>query len=107
MIIYTLRCKPEGTLLESVYPAMMKLVLAVFAVLVFLPSLMHCQDFLIEQECERTYANGTKEYMACMGTSEPLFLLQVEPQVEPESSTCGLEDILDRSIYCTLVSSIW
>ncbi|XP_071820964.1 laminin subunit alpha-3-like isoform X3 [Apostichopus japonicus] len=104
MEIYNMRYWPGGARVGIPSLAMPKMKFALLAIIIVIvfPSLLYSQDFLIEQECERTYANGTKEYLACMGTAEHLFLLQVNPQVEPESSTCGLEDILDRSIYCTL-----
>ncbi|KAJ8038876.1 Laminin subunit beta-1 [Holothuria leucospilota] len=78
-----------------------KSIAIIFATLISLPYLVLGQQINPGSECERTYANGTTVYLACVGLAEQLYLLRVDPKVEPEYSTCGQED-LDRSIYCTL-----
>ena len=57
----------------------------------------------LNQECERTLADGTVEYLACSASSEALSQLDLSVSVDPVNSTCGLSPDVSRKIYSTLV----
>ncbi|XP_033103359.1 laminin subunit beta-1-like [Anneissia japonica] len=56
----------------------------------------------LTQPCESVDINGTIEYNACLGSTEALYLLRIDPIVEPENATCGYSSDPQRRIFCTL-----